>query len=630
MASKKEDGKGAVAASISDARRKLARRRKFADPLPHLQRGDAWPGKWKPNDLGMPVEDPCPVVPLGREGPLYHMMDSAGQFRSFTASDFSHSGIQDLFARAPNWPKWCFPRYGRAPAPKDGEAPKPPPIKSFQDDDIREMLMKACSEVGQFSADNKLRGRGAWTLRGGGLIYHAGEEVWRCEVRDGVPFFRAEETGMIEGHLYPLLPEIPAPYDQPIGAADNPAGALLETFRKWNYEKPAIDPVLLLGWIGAAFLGGALDWRPAIVLVGDKGTGKSTLQKGLEDLFGDALFHSADTSAAGIYQKMAHDARPVAIDELEAGADNRKVDAVVRLMRAASSGAMASRGSADHQAVEFQMRSAFLFSAINNPLQSSQDLSRVAILRLRPLDKDQAMPPPIDADTAGRKILARLMAEWRRFPETYEAYASALSAGGHDGRGQKTYGTLLACADMMLGPELAEQLGVPLTEDLDYWRDELAADKLPEVEDAAPNWRACLTYLLTAPVQQWRNGARTTVGKLLADLGDGRNEQFNAAMARNELALTGLGLLDPGAAGTISNASYVLAVPNSSPLVGKLFEGTQWAGSPGSGGPWKDALRQAPASIVITDKQINRVPIGGVRMRCTLVVLKNFHEAPER
>jgi hypothetical protein len=239
---KKTEAGKPIAASIADARRKLARRKKFSDPPAEEARKGALPGKWTKNDLGMPVEDPCPVVPLGREGAYYHMMDSAGQFRSFTASDFSHSGIQDLFARAPNWPKWCWPRYGRAQAAKDGEAAKPPPIKSFQDDDIREMLMKACSDVGQFSADNKLRGRGAWSLRGGGLIYHAGEELWRCD--------------------------------------DNPAAALLETFRCWNWWKKEIDPVLLLGWIGVAYLAARSTGAPAVLLVGDKGTGKSTCRTG--------------------------------------------------------------------------------------------------------------------------------------------------------------------------------------------------------------------------------------------------------------------------------------------------------------------------------------------------------------
>jgi hypothetical protein len=72
---------------------------------------------------------------------------------------------------------------------------------------------------------------------------------------------------------------------------------------------------------------------------------------------------------------------------------------------------------------------------------------------------------------------------------------------------------------------------------------------------------------------------------------------------------------------------YVLAVPNSSPLVAKLFEGTDWAGTPGSGGPWKDALRQAPPEIVVHDKNINRIRIAGMHERCcSLVVLKHSTE----
>jgi hypothetical protein len=637
MAEKRGDGKTIVAASLADARRRLARRKKFDDPAPELARNGALPGKWTRDALGMPVESPCPVTPLGREGGLYHLMDSAGQFRSFEARDFSHAGIQDLFARAPHWPKWCSPRYGRAPKAEDGEAPKPPPIKSFEDDGIREMLMKACSDIGQFSADNKLRGRGAWALRGGGLIYHAGEELWRCDVREGVPFFRSEEPRMVEGHLYPLLPEIPAPWDQPMRADDNPAGDVLRTLRCWVWDKPDIDPVLVLGWIGIAFLGGALEWRSSIVLLGDKGTGKSTLQNALRDLFGDGLLKTGNTSAAGIRQVLRNDARPVDVDEMENEAETqRRIKEIIQMMRVAASGDRAFRGGADHKAVEFQLRSAFMLAAINNPVQSSQDLSRVAILRLQKLDDKQAMPPPIDADTCGRKLLARLMIEWPKFTPLYEAYAGALATGGHDARGQRTYGTLLACAEMLLGPDLAAELGVPLTEDLAFWSERLAADRLPEVEDSSANWRACLTHLLTVPTDLRRNGAQITVGKILADLrggagaaADGRGYDFG--QAKDDLGLIGLGLLPAGDVAT-RDAGHVLAVPNASPALARLFEGTAWGGSPGAGGPWKDALRQAPAGngIVITDKKLNRVWIAGVQQRCTLVVIERFHQAAER
>jgi hypothetical protein len=172
----------------------------------------------------------------------------------------------------------------------------------------------------------------------------------------------------------------------------------------------------------------------------------------------------------------------------------------------------------------------------------------------------------------------------------------------------------------MLGAELAAELDVKLLEEPEWWSEHLAADSLPEIEDAKPNWRACLDLAvdllvdLTAPI-----GGAEAAGPDILDI----------HKARTELALTGLGLLVPGEIGP-HTWGHVLAVPNKSPLVGRLFEGTPWAGAPGAGGPWKDALRQAPDSIVISDKNKNRVTIGGVQMRCSLVVLKHFHEAPER
>jgi hypothetical protein len=164
-----------------------------------------------------------------------------------------------------------------------------------------------------------------------------------------------------------------------------------------------------------------------VLLLGDRSTGKSTLQNDLKLIFGEALFHSSDTTAAGIYQRMKNDTRPIALDELEPGADGRKVDNVVQLMRDASSGAIGRRGSSDGVAGEFQMRSAFLFSAINNPLHQAQDLSRVATLRLSKLKPDMPPRPAINADTCGRMILAILMREWPNFPGRLEGYREALA-----------------------------------------------------------------------------------------------------------------------------------------------------------------------------------------------------------
>ena len=641
MAGKKSNDKtGAVAGqsanvvALEDTQRELERRKGPADPPPHMARNgiapQQWPGtppNWTPNALGLPTEAPCPVTPVGFEGELFHFIDSTKQFRSVTAADLSHAGIQSLFAATPNYPAWAWPRHGRARQDKEGN-PVPPPIQSFKDDDVRQALMLGCTREGLFSPTDKLRGRGSWAMRGGKLVYHAGEELWLCEPdRDGRDKFVRLQTGMHHGHLYPRLPALPAPWTQPIGLTELRAsvGTLLKTFRCWNFERPLVDPILLLGWCGVAYLGGALDWRSAMLLLGGFGTGKSTLQKGMQALFGEHLMPSSDTTGPAIAQSLKQDTRAVACDELEAEADTRKVDAIVALMRAAASGDFRRRGSSDQKAVETHLRSAFLFSAINNPIQRPQDLSRVAILRLRELEPNQVRPDPIDADTCGRIVLARLMSRWPAFQDRLDEYKKALAAGGHVARGQDTYGTLLACADLLLGEELAGELEVPLTEDLAFWTRELASSNLPETEDALPNWAACVRHIMTVQLPNWRQGRHPTVGQIIEKLEHNSDPNFNINTARAELADAGLGLCVPGEMSGDVKDGYVLAVPNVHPIVSQLFNGTVWAGSPGAGGPWKDALRQAPAGVVITNREI-KYTIGGVRSRCTFVVLKKAEE----
>lgn len=654
-------GASAVVVSMADASRDLARqKRRRDDPPPREPRraknGDEikpqkWPGSpppWTKNNLGLPNEEPCPVIPLGIEGDLKHLIDSDGQIRSWTKGDFNQAGIADLFSAMPNYAKFYWPRFGKSKK-GDDDKPAPPPIESFRADDVRDALFLACSRKGLFSVTDKLRGRGMWPTRGGGVLYHAGEELWLYDAGKERPVVM--ETGLHEGFFYPRFPALPAPWTEKVKAADNPARELLQAFRQWNWVRPDVDPVLLLGWLGVAFLGGALDWRSAVLLIGDKGTGKSELQNGIKDLFGDALFDRADTTAADIYQKMGHDVRPVAVDELEPNADARKVDAVVRLMRAASSGAFGGRGGSEGKGTTYQMRSAFLFSAINNPLTHSQDMSRVAALRLWPLKEGQTEPPVFDADTCGRKILATLMREWPRFHEVRGEYMKALAAGGHEARGQKTYGTLIAAADLLLGPELAAELEVPLTEDLGWWTDKLSAFAMPEVEDAAANWRHCVKMILSNQVEPWRGGKRVTVAQCIADLEEGEeagstpDRQYSRADAMRDLGATGLGivhsevLIDKLALAEKMNhaqaaaelgiehaTGWILAVPPSHPLVKKLLRDSPW-----SNGGWRDALRQCPvAGVMITDKRVNRVSIGGEQERCTLVVMGRYRMAPER
>jgi hypothetical protein len=651
-------GNRANIVSMAKAQRELERQRKSRqDPAPMEPRGpsEVLAGQWNADMFGMP-SDPeceCPVEPIGFEGGYKYVIDSSGQFRAMKAADFNQVGIQDLFSATPNYPKWMKPRW-RVPKGIDEHTGKPhkPVIESFQADEIKEVFFRACARKGFFSPNDKMRGRGAWTFRSGNLVYHSGDALWICEKGR----FKTLPTGVHENMLYPRLSALAEPWTEAITIDDNPAGKLLATFRKWNWTRPDVDPLLLLGWIGCAMIGGALDWRPAVLLIGDRATGKSTLQAALRNIFGDTLFRSADTTAAGIYQAMAHDARPVALDELEPDSDPRKLDNVVHLMRTSASGDIGRRGGPTKgEASEFQMRSAFLFSAINNPLRSAQDMSRVAVLRLMPLDLNQARPDPIDTDITGAMMLSLMMQGWgdggAKFAATLERFKKALEQGGHGGRGQDTYGTLLACAATLLGDELAAEMGVPLGPDEEReWARLLAADNLPEVEDAKPNYRQCVDRILTSVVKAWRNSSRNTIGQTLDELrtvddaGAAIQDPLDRGTAKRDINMAGFGLLNTRelvagimrtekigleAALTrygLPGTGYVLAVPNQSSKVAEHLEGSDW-----QHGAWKDALRQCPVpGVMITNAEINKVTIDGTQTRCTLIVLDRYHAAPEK
>jgi putative DNA primase/helicase len=99
------------------------------------------------------------------------------------------------------------------------------------------------------------------------------------------------------------------------------------------------------------------------------------------------------TTEAGIRQLLRNDAMPVVFDEAE-GDDKQKQQnearrkAVLDLMRQASSEGRGRilKGSANHSAQTFTMRSSFLMSSIGVGLKEAADLSRTAVLTIKPLD----------------------------------------------------------------------------------------------------------------------------------------------------------------------------------------------------------------------------------------------------
>lgn len=597
----------AVRAFVTDAEPVRSIGRFRDDPEPGGTLNGVKPGQWVPDILGLPPG--CPVTPLGVDGDVNWFLDPIGQLVAY-GKPYGQADTLNLFRGRHLFLYWAWPKFGRKET-DDGVAFT---VDAWRNEKAREALIAAATAKGSWNAVEKVRGRGSWAGPDGKLIIHCGEDIVMAPSR--VP------PGEIFGNVYPTRPPITAPWPRPVPEDENPAKMLRLMLQTWSWARPGIDPHLLIGWIGVAFLGAALPWRPAVFLTGDKGSGKSTLQELLKGVFGPWLLQATNTTAAGIYQHVGNDSLPVAVDEFEGKADNTRARALLELARQASSGGLMLRGGDRHTGVEFQARSAFLFSSINTPPMEPQDLSRFALLRLHRLVQGQK-PPNLDPkilEIIGRHILRRLIDQWSRFGETFEAFAGELARAGMDGRGQDTFGTLLTCADMIEHDGWHEdRLGHLVEGELKPWAELMATQRMVEFEDATENWRLCLDHLLSVPVEAWRNGTRSTVGQVLEEWfkGDAQSDFNNDVVkVRTVLGQAGLGLQK----GTREVGDWLI-VPNQNPLTRRLFEQTKWAGDIGAS-VWSGALRQAPRGEIY---EAGQARVNGVKLKCTLISLRGLY-----
>lgn len=226
----------------------------------------------------------------------------------------------------------------------------------------------------------RVRGRGAW-LDDGRVVYHAGDVLHV----DGQPIqiecFRSR-------HIYQRGRSIPLPDIPP--ADERQARQLITLLEGTNLRHP-MDPLLLAGWLVCAPICGALEWRPHIWISGKAGSGKTWLiEKVIQRLIGDAaiIAQGTSTSEPGIRQTIRSDAFPVVIDEAETEnkSDQERIQRILMLARQASreSRARILKGTAGGEAMEFTVRSMFLFASIGVAATQRADLSRITAMELIP------------------------------------------------------------------------------------------------------------------------------------------------------------------------------------------------------------------------------------------------------
>lgn len=566
-------------------------------------------GEWRKEgdirDDGLPAD--CPVTPLGYDEEAVYYLTARDTIAKLPAK-MGKGDVDLLFMPCSAFPVWAWPRRN-----KEGVV-----LGNFNAEEARQDLFDAAFVPGPWDPLEQVRGRGAWRDdETGGLILHLGEGL----LTGNGP----RHLGVRGRHVYPARAGIPAPAPSAAIDADmgerGPGHALMTFLETWEWVRGDVDARLMLGWLACAFVGGALRWRPYVFLTGDAGAGKSTLLELVEHAIGEGgLLKSEDATEAGIAQTLGHDALPVLLDEMENELDGRRASNIVKMARRASSGSQRIRGGQDHKSASFVIRSCFLFAAINPPTLDDQDVSRMALLSMRPFrDGTPRRRFDVREIAALGRAMHRQVVDWfaidedrgvPRFEIMLEIFREALiEEGGHSDRGADTFGYLMAgywsATEYELpDPAIVSELIRPL------YKDELA-----EYENMKPTWRKCLDYLLACQPRALERQAQTSVLQILEHWRDAENrpvsmlgEDPGAGMVdwkdvNRKLSRVGLSVkFAKGQSRQFINAQ--LFVPNSHPALAPVFNDTNWrTQNPALPGQWGPALLGAPHEIAWRDKR---------------------------
>lgn len=215
-----------------------------------------------------------------------------------------------------------------------------------------------------FDVDD-IRGRGAWRESDGKICYHDGRNT----------------TGDVNPkRLYLRKTE------KPIGIESKPIDEkkcteIAEIIKQMSFESE-IDAMHCLAWSCLSPFAGALDWRPAVLLTGASGTGKTTVvDYVVKKISSASIFSGAETTSAGLRQYLDLDSTAIILEEAECDTMKKKQNRedLFSLMRQSTSDDAPNivKGSKEGRPVTFRMKNMFMFVAISPEVESIADDNRI-------------------------------------------------------------------------------------------------------------------------------------------------------------------------------------------------------------------------------------------------------------
>ena len=304
-------------------------------------------------------------------------------------------------------------------------------------DDICNALFILARKRGLFKV-SATRGYGAWR-EGNDFVFNLGDRL------------------LVNGRSMPLdnkqtvenyVGGVALPYQDEF-ATDDQMSEWAESLKDCAFESPHAGRCFV-GWLVVAILGGALDWRPHLWLIGPSASGKSWLLENVaKRLLGEYLCITNNVSEAGLSRKLGNATMPVCIDEAEA----ETVEQIFIAMRNSATGFGSRLRASPGNGVttdEFVLRSCFLASSITVPNMTQRDASRTVFVRLKRDDNPEEWPATESAITASlaggtaRRIRNRIIYDMQAVVVGAQKIKRNLMRSGLSARVANQYGAILS------------------------------------------------------------------------------------------------------------------------------------------------------------------------------------------
>ena len=288
-----------------------------------------------------------------------------------------------------------------------------------------------------------MRGRGALRTDEGEVAWHLGDRVLMHG--DEVPLENRAGIWLAEPRI-----------DLPASATSQEVSALSDAIMAYRWATNA-DARRFLGWIPAAVAGGAMEWRPHIIISGPAGTGKSwMIREVLRRLLGPLAVPVADGSEASVARITSFSSLPIVVDEAEPKGD--WILGLLKLLRIASGGeGLRLRADGSGTGVTAQEpRFSALLSAIKVPDLGAADSQRISIIRLGPKVPDwpKVLDGILKAMTAAPGIRARMIRDTPALVKSAQHITRELQSEGKvNSRQALMAGALTAGWQWWQGPE---------------------------------------------------------------------------------------------------------------------------------------------------------------------------------